>query len=882
MHDKSSNLNLPSIERSADELLEYSLPGRRQVADQWLAGQPLLIPAVALAAGIALDSASAIPWWAAVGVFLSGGVILYIFRHKQWGGYLAVALAALAVGALRHDLAFRHWPVDHIVRYTTDAPISVRLTGVVMDAPQLQNPKVGYTSWFAQGRRTRFLLDAEQIEGISGNLATAGLVSATVYEPVLDLKQGDRVEILGNLYRPRPPDNPGERDWALMHRRNGILVGLSCNRADNVDILAGGSAGHRWLGLMRRRVRMAMLEDTYAGDVPGSRMLTALVLGQRSAVDADLSEAFVDSGTIHFLSVSGAHVGMLMSAIWLTGLALGASRRSCAAWALAAVTLYALLAEPRPSILRAALMADLFCIALLLRRPIRSVNWLAAAAIILLMVRPTQLFMPGFQMSFLSVLAIIFLMPRIYHGGREWALKLAGMDDPLLRPEMQQRINPSRVRYVGYGGLKVVWGWMSVGLAAWSVGALLSAYHFQQLALWGWLNTVLVTPLVWLTLVLGLLKTGLSFIWAQAAGALGWLLADLADSLIALVEMLSRLPGSGMPAPHLPGWLVALALAVILFYIIIPWLRISKRWLLPAVLLLVLSAGWSVMPPSRGQELRMHLLSVGNGQCCLLCLPNGNNLLCDIGAQPPYDIERWTLGPLLARERIGRIDAVILSHPNLDHYSGLVELLQRRAVDTIIVSSHFEPLGMQRGSGQKLMRLARQYHKGRWEEIQAGRRLPNTGAVEVEVLWPPSPEEYLIEETNESSLVLRITYADSSILLCGDIERVAERELLERGGLQADVLVLPHHGDVEPTTEAFIAAVDPDYCLRSSGRIDARTTNGLLELMGGRNYYNTADDGAITVTVAPDQLTVEPMRVRQTAHREPHAVRPSVHPVGPG
>jgi len=117
-----------------------------------------------------------------------------------------------------------------------------------------------------------------------------------------------------------------------------------------------------------------------------------------------------------------------------------------------------------------------------------------------------------------------------------------------------------------------------------------------------------------------------------------------------------------------------------------------------------------------------------------------------------------------------------------------------------------------------------------------------------------------VRDENNTSLVLRITHAGRRILLCGDIEEAAEQHLTLSGDIRADVLVLPHHGSVTWMTQEFVRAVDPAYCIRSSGQRDRDTTNGLLSLMAGRHYFNTADRGAVEVRVGPGELSVWPRR----------------------
>ncbi len=857
-----ASLTLPPGQRDGyeDDPLARPLPTRTDVMLEWLAGQPLVPPAIGLVIGIVIDASWAVPVPLAAFLFIAAGAAIVLFRTRDGLRHLALMLAALAVGAVLHDSSFRRWPADHVVRYCGPGATPVRLTGTVIASPAIRPVQSGRINWFNQLPRTRLLVAAEKIEGVSGDIHVSGTVAVHVREPVLHVAAGDRVELFGRMYRPAPPMNPGEKDWALASRRNGILVEMSCEHAANVVVHAIGDRGHRWMAVLRQRLRAAMLDHTFPGDVPGSRLLSALVLGQRSEVNAKLNEAFVNTGTVHYLSVSGAHVGMLASAVWLVGLLVGGSRRACAACAFAAVTAYAIVAEPRPAILRAALMADLLCLALLLRRPVRSANWLALAAIILLIAEPTQLFSPGFQMSFLTLVALLYLSPRLHDAAARLMRRLLGRDDPLLAPAIQQQLNPpSPGRVVVNWVTHVLGWWLAMSVSAWTVGAALGTCHFQRLAVWGWLNSILIMPLVWLTLVTGFVKALLSLAVPSIATLLGWPLALITETLVVFVQFLARLPGAGMPAPAVPGWLTAAGLAVLAFWVLRPWLRIARYWVAVAAFAFITSAAWQLAPPFPGDTLRLDVLSVGNGTACVIGLPNGRTFIYDIGSMPPYDIERWRVGPLLARRRAYRIDAVILSHPNLDHFSGLPDLLDHRSVKAVIAAPHFERLSKPGSAGARLLADVRQHGIPR-QTVVRGDRLNGTGNVEIEVLWPPPLDELSIARANDSSIVLGITYAGCRVLLCGDIEELPQRQLLAMGNLKADVLVLPHHGGVEPNTGAFLEAVDPAYCIRSSGQRDVHTYSGLLDLVAHRQYFNTADDGAVEIRVTPSELTVRPWR----------------------
>jgi competence protein ComEC len=480
-----------------------------------------------------------------------------------------------------------------------------------------------------------------------------------------------------------------------------------------------------------------------------------MVLGQRSAVSPEINNAFVATGTVHYLSVSGAHLGMLASVVWMIGLLAGVTRRTCAVWTMLVITAYAVLAEPNAPVWRSALTGNLLCLSILLRRPVRSLNWLALAAIILLAVQSTQLFDPGFQLSFLTVVALLHLHLRLRRSAYDLWNRFLGRDDPLLMPAVQDMLNPpGRLRRIVRVSARVVAECTLVSIAAWLGSAPLAAYHFHRVPLWGWFDTVIALPFIWLTQMVGFVKPLASWLVPPLGHWVATPLAYLTDALIAVVIWLSRIPGSGLATPAIPAWIVVAASAVLVLWIISERLQIRSHAVAIAALLLAVSAAWRLAPPAPGDTLRFRVLAVGHGAAHILTLPNARTLVYDMGSMPPYDLEQWAVGPVLARDRVARIDAAVVSHANLDHYCGLPDLAEHRPVGWLLSSPYLFRAAASPGATGRL--VAEMCRLGvRMAVLSRGDRLAGTGDVNVDVLWPP---EHLAAtaEANDTSVVLRL------------------------------------------------------------------------------------------------------------------------------
>jgi competence protein ComEC len=250
----------------------------------------------------------------------------------------------------------------------------------------------------------------------------------------------------------------------------------------------------------------------------------------------------------------------------------------------------------------------------------------------------------------------------------------------------------------------------------------------------------------------------------------------------------------------------------------------------------------------------MTVLSVGLGSTIVVELPDGRTVLCDCGGALSYDPGERTILPLLAARRIGRIHSAFVSHPNLDHYSGLPAVASRRRVERVVVSPHF--MAMCRDSDPCQV-LLEELAKGQvpMEESAAAPASYAFGDVRFELLWPPADRPF-DWEPNESSQVIRIEYGKHRILITGDIEQQAIAALLNSNqDLRADVLLLPHHGSVTRPLRAFVDAVDPKHIIRSAALRNAESPR-LRDVLGRHAVWNTADVGAVTVKLTPETINI--------------------------
>ncbi|MFQ5807837.1 MAG: ComEC/Rec2 family competence protein, partial [Phycisphaerae bacterium] len=410
-------------------------------------------------------------------------------------------------------------------------------------------------------------------------------------------------------------------------------------------------------------------------------------------------------------------------------------------------------------------------------------------------------------------------------------------------------------------------------------------FHFSRFAPWGALQSVVVSPLVIVTIIVGFFTLIAQAVLPPVGAGLGFLLRGATDLLLWAVQRLSQLPGTLREVqPPPPAVLVIATYA--LFLLLVVWLSrvwrtrpqvedVAKgarhaRWLGGRARRGLLLSGaipflwllWLVQAPAdTGRDYAIHVLSVGSGSATLITTPDRRAASFDTGTTHNFDAGETAVRAARALG-LRRLDALVISHANFDHYSGAATLLQELPTERLLFNPYFETSAADSSAVRQLLDSLASASPPR-STLRSGDGFM-LGAASIEVLWPPDD----LDESwrpNDRSLVLRIRVKGRSVMVTGDIERAAIRELLdlhEAGqiDLSSDVLIAPHHGAVLPAdTAAFYEAVAPQVIISSTARERPKLTALVRETLGETvRLLSTHGAGAVTVRLSPEgQIKVE-------------------------
>jgi competence protein ComEC len=468
---------------------------------------------------------------------------------------------------------------------------------------------------------------------------------------------------------------------------------------------------------------------------------------------------------------------------------------------------------------------------------------LALSVLAMLVYHPLDLYNPGFQLSFGTVLGLILFTKPMLRGMRR--------DPDVLAMPVERK--PGVWNFVVTCCDQAIVRAFAAGVVAWGVSFPLIAYHFEQLNPWAVIAGIVLAPIVMAALIAGLLKIMLTLLWPGMAGAWAAMAAAPVAAMRHTVDWLTALPGGDVPVPPPPVWMI------LLFYVLLlpalwPCHRAGLRWCLRggrAVILLLMvllpfQVGFTRQVAGPG-ETRVTLLSVGAGQCVVVEPPSGRTVLIDAGSTGLTDLVPKCLGPFLRHRGITSIDTVAISHANYDHYSAVAEVVDAYGVREVLTASRFTDQAAGSASAEAMLAsLAEAQRPPRL--VGPGETIPLGRETSLEALWPRR-EGAAALPANDASLVLKLTHAGRSILFTGDIQDEAMRELLRSADhLKSDVLVAPHHGSFEQTTVRFIAAVDPSVIVSSNDRTLTSKQRALDRAVRAIPILRTHRCGAITIT----------------------------------
>jgi competence protein ComEC len=745
------------------------------------------------------------------GLFLSGILTLVQFRDLPGLSHLLIftllgALITWRCGFLRYFCCYMAgllWSfcfASMLLQQSLPPGLEgrdVRITGYVHSLPEINDFAVQFD----------FEIDSMETSEAAGS-AVPGKVRLNWYKPYPSITPGQYLDISVRIKRPHGYMNPQGFDyeaWLFQQqiRATGYVRANHTASNERASRLTVNTVRH---SLRERLIRVP-------GNLDSNALLLALTIGDQSRIKRYQWEVLAATGTGHLISISGLHIGLIATfaffvgrwtwSFWYRGMLLIPAPVFACMMALLFATLYAALAGFTVPVQRSLIMIAVFTLPGITGKRIANADSFTYALVLVLLLDPMAVLSSSFWLSYGAVL-ILLLVP-----GRN----LAGTGSPLLLRWLHTQL------YIFIGLITIIIVW------------------FNQITPVSLLANGIAIPWVsFVTVPLALSGTALIQIYEPAGMFLleagQWTL----EMVWPLLDYLASLDQFMLTVAKAPLW--SLAAASMATFLLLQPKGIPLKWL---------GLFWFFPLLFPQQRLPAYgtfeavVMDVGQGLAVVI-RTRQNLLLYDTGPgfSTGFNAGWAVIIPYLKSTGVDRIDKLILSHGDLDHTGGLVDIL--KSIDVVSVSSS----------------VPHRVDYRRVERCVAGQRWDWDG-VPFEIISPVQPDRL---SGNNASCVLKVGNGYNSILISGDIEKKAEALLLGRvtDTINSAVLVVPHHGSTSSSSPGFIRAVSPEYAIFSAGFLNRfrLPKQDIIQRYteAGAKTLNTADSGAISIQFGEGAYTV--------------------------
>lgn len=598
------------------------------------------------------------------------------------------------------------------------------------------------------------------------------LINIKMSQDIPSIKYGDSLYIEGEFKQPEEARNYKGYNYKQYLKTKKIIGTVELEK---VKILksSNGSFIHNIQKYIRDTINGTLTDEE-------GNLLLAILLGDKDKLSEDIQESFKTSNLSHMLAVSGAHVSYIILGLTyvLQNSIIGKKNGKivCIIFLLA----FMAITNFTPSVTRACIMAVLTLFSGIIYRKSDVYTNISVAALITLIFNPYSLLDLGFQLSYGGTIGIIIFIKRI----------------------QEKKSNSKVINYIKQMAL--------VSIYANIIIIPIMMYHFNTVSFTFIISNIMASPILGIIVITGFLFIIASITVKPLTRLIAIFIKPILSILIKISQICSKLPFSNILVVTPYMFNVISYYAIILYCIKSKKNNKCKIIICLLIVLILINFIIYIFP----QKLRIFFIDVGQGDSTLIITPDKKTVLIDGGGSDSFDVGKKVLLPYLLDRRILKIDYVLISHFDTDHCGGILTIMEKVKVKNIIISEQAE-----HSENYERFKKLMIHKKIRLIEVKKGDKIKIGRYSEFKILFPTSR---LLSENplNNNSIVAQFNYNNFKMLFTGDIEKLAEQQILkaEKAEIRADILKVAHHGSKTSSIPEFIKAVRPKIALIGVGK----------------------------------------------------------------
>ena len=602
------------------------------------------------------------------------------------------------------------------------------------------------------------------------------LINIKKSQQIDKINYGDLIYLEGKLEIPKIATNYkgfDYRQYLKTQKIQGIVI------ADNVKILKA-KYKNNLIYQMQKKIKAIIKEKlpSETGD-----LLLAILLGDKKDLSEQIQINFKNSNLSHMLAVSGAHVSYIIVGLTYITQNLIMGKRKGRVFCIFFLIIFMAITNFTPSVTRACIMAILTLVSEILYKKADIYTNISISALIILLYNPYSLLDLGFQLSFGGTIGIVIFMRFI----------------------KKKQEEPKLLNYIKQMAL--------VSICANIIIIPIIMNNFNTVSLTFLVSNILASPILAIIVIVGFSIIIISIISHSLSNILVFWLNPILNLLIKISSFCSKLPFAKILVVTPYIFNILFYYTIILYLVNYNNLKqfIKKKTVILLSIILILSNFIFYILP---QDLKIYFIDVGQGDSTLIVTPSKKTILIDGGGSESFDVGEKVLLPYLLDRRIRKIDYIMISHFDTDHCKGIFTVIENLKVKNIIISKQAK-----KSENYKKFKEIVANKKINIILVKAGDKIKIDKYIYFKILFPT--EKLIMQNPlNNNSIVSQLNYKSFKMLFTGDIEEIAEKEILnlQKDKLKSTILKVAHHGSNTSSTQEFINSVKPELALIGVGK----------------------------------------------------------------
>ena len=618
------------------------------------------------------------------------------------------------------------------------------------------------------------------------------------------IRIGMFLRVCGKLEEIPGPRNPGEFDSKQYYACRKIYYQMKDGE------VCDKSTGYSYFGQFLQEIRQkaGTILNEAAGSYAG--IFQAMILGERGNLDAETKMQYQMAGIMHILAISGLHISFVGMGFFRLLKKAGAGNGVAGAVSAFLIYAYGIVTGGSVSAMRAVGMFLVLVGAGIAGRSYDLLSAMALSAIVLLLDAPAYLYNVSFLLSFGAVIGI-----------------------GALTPEICSLLNLKKKTAKSLAGSVIVW----------LITLPIALHAYGEVSLAGVILNLLVLPTSGIVLASGIFALPVGIFVIEIAERVVFPGKCVLFFYEKLCEVVGWIPHSTWIAGSPQLW------QCVVYYVMLGVAFTGVKWGKKAASVALVIFAVVFLGYHSRNGLAITCLDIGQGDCCVLKMPGGENFLIDGGSSNKKNTAVYQILPYLKNQGIAILDGIFVSHTDQDHISGIEELLELCAqkLTTVRVKNLILPDWDTTGGEYEKLKMLAEQTGIRVQTVREGNLL-KTKEAQIEILAPENGADG--NDTNEDGMVMKVHFGKFRGLFTGDIGAETEKKLLDSME-DVDFLKVAHHGSKYSTCQGFLDIVSPEIAVISCS---AKNTYGhpsadtikRLEDCGAQVEY-TMKNGAITV-----------------------------------